>query len=84
MFSYLWAGFKKENQIERIHPTEKPKELYKWTLRHYAEIGESILDTNGGSFSHAIAAYRAGILSASSPKLLGGALTHAGQRLQRA
>ncbi|NDV68565.1 DNA methyltransferase [Dysgonomonas sp. 25] len=41
----------------KIHPTQKPIELYKWILGNYATKGDSILDTHGGSFSHAIACH---------------------------
>ena len=39
----------------KIHPTEKPIKLYEWLLTNYAKQGDKILDTHGGSFSHAIA-----------------------------
>ncbi len=39
----------------RIHPTQKPVALYRWLLKNYAKPGWKILDTHGGSFSHAIA-----------------------------
>lgn len=45
---------------KKIHPTQKPFELYKWLLDNYAERGDKILDTHGGSFSHAIAAHDLG------------------------
>jgi len=35
-FEYLWAGFKKKHQVERIHPTQKPVALYQWILDKYA------------------------------------------------
>ena len=40
-FEYLWAGFKKKHQVERIHPTQKPVDLYAWILLHYANEGIS-------------------------------------------
>lgn len=61
-----WSSLKKSKVFERnfekdmknkIHPTQKPIALYKWILTNYAEKGMSILDTHGGSFSHAIAVY---------------------------
>ena len=55
----IQQGNKKLNQ-KRIHPTEKPIILYKWILENYAKQGQKILDTHGGSFSHAIAAYDLG------------------------
>lgn len=44
----------------RIHPTQKPVELYRWLLRNYAQPGDRILDTHLGSGSSAIAAYDLG------------------------
>jgi len=37
--------------IKRIHPTQKPIELYKWILMKYAEHNQKIIDTHGGSCS---------------------------------
>jgi len=45
---------------DRIHPTQKPVRLYQWVLQNYAKVGDKILDTHGGSFSHAIAAHNLG------------------------
>ena len=45
---------------ERIHPTQKPKALYKWILKRYAKPGDRILDTHLGSGSSAIAAFDGG------------------------
>ena len=59
-YEYLWAGFKKKHQIERIHPTQKPVDLYRWILQNYAEKGMKILDTHLGSGSIAIACYEEG------------------------
>ena len=56
MVELLWAGFRKCEMVERIHPTQKPIKLYRWTLQEYAKEGFKILDTHGGSFTHAIAA----------------------------
>jgi len=41
----------------KIHPTQKPTELYKWILDKYAQQGDKILDTHLGSGSIAIACY---------------------------
>ncbi len=60
MFNYLWAGFKKKHQINRIHPTEKPVDLYHWILNNYAKPGDKILDTHGGSGSICIACHNLG------------------------
>ena len=44
----------------KIHPTQKPIELYDWLLMRYAKSGDKILDTHLGSGSSRIAAYRNG------------------------
>lgn len=41
----------------KIHPTQKPVELYKWILTNYAKPGDRILDTHMGSGSIAIACH---------------------------
>ena len=65
IFRYLWAGFRKEynNPLDkqRIHPAEKPNDLYKWLLKNYAKEGDNILDTHGGSMGIAIACWDAGL-----------------------
>lgn len=45
------------NQLDRIHPTQKPVALYKWLLKNYAKEGDRILDTHLGSGSIAIACH---------------------------
>ena len=49
------------NQIDRIHPTQKPVKLYEWLLKNYAKPGDLILDTHLGSGSSRIAADKAGL-----------------------
>lgn len=44
----------------RIHPTEKPIQLYKWLLQNYAKQGDTILDTHFGSLSIGIACHDMG------------------------
>jgi len=61
-FAWVRAGgtriYKKTpNQIERIHPTQKPVALYNWLLDRYAKPDFKILDTHLGSGSHAIACH---------------------------
>jgi len=41
----------------KLHPTQKPIELYKWLLDKYAKAGDKILDTHLGSGSIAIACH---------------------------
>ena len=66
LFRYCWSGnrygFEEELKgvgmpSERIHPTEKPIELYKWIIDNYTKPTDTILDCFGGSMSHAIAAH---------------------------
>ena len=61
---YAWVGsggtriYKKNpNQLDRIHPTQKPVKLYEWLLMNYAKEGDKILDTHLGSGSIAIACH---------------------------
>ena len=72
-YSFMWSGAwqgnpangaemqgnKKLNE-KRIHPTQKPKQLYTWLLKNYAKDGDRILDTHLGSGSSAIAAHDGG------------------------
>jgi site-specific DNA-methyltransferase (adenine-specific) len=61
IFRYLWRGFMQEpgniKQI-KIHPTQKPIQLYEWCLTNYAKPGDKILDTHMGSQSSRIAAFK--------------------------
>lgn len=45
---------------KRIHPTQKPVELYKWVISKYAKNGDIILDTHVGSASSLIACRETG------------------------
>ncbi len=68
---YAWTSFNKNamvferhssgtQQNPRIHPTQKPIELYQWILGNFAENGMRILDTHVGSGSSLIACERMG------------------------
>lgn len=52
-------GNKQQNE-QRIHPTQKPVALYLWLLNRYAKEGDYILDTHLGSGSSRIAAHQMG------------------------
>jgi site-specific DNA-methyltransferase (adenine-specific) len=41
----------------RIHPTQKPVQLYEWILQTYSSPGQRILDTHLGSGSIAVACH---------------------------
>lgn len=51
---------KNPNLTERIHPTQKPVQLYKWIIMNFASEGYNILDTHMGSQSSRIASYQLG------------------------
>ena len=58
LFTYRWNGFLQQNmkrKEKRIHPTQKPVDLYRWLLQKYAKPGQLILDTHVGSASSLIA-----------------------------
>jgi site-specific DNA-methyltransferase (adenine-specific) len=64
-FELAYSSFQKAARIverkpfqkggTRIHPTQKPVEVYKWLLQNYAKPGDRILDTHSGSGSLALA-----------------------------
>ena len=57
-----WHGMLQQNmknKEERIHPTQKPVDLYDWILKNYAKQGDKILDTHFGSGSIALAVNKA-------------------------
>jgi site-specific DNA-methyltransferase (adenine-specific) len=59
-FTYDWIGFGYLNnpQKERkIHPTQKPVQLYEWILDTYVKEGSKIIDTHLGSGSIAEACW---------------------------
>jgi site-specific DNA-methyltransferase (adenine-specific) len=75
LFRYMWNGMmqgksiteghimrgnKKKNQ-KRIHPTEKPIDLYKWLHLKYNPDKKPCIDPYGGGMSHAIACIELGI-----------------------
>lgn len=63
---FAWTSFDESariykcfpNQPDRIHPTQKPIELYDWILNRYAKEGDIILDTHVGSANSLIACHR--------------------------
>ena len=65
---YAWTSFDESarikkiypNQSDRIHPTQKPQDLYEWILTKYAVKGDKILDTHVGSASSLIACHNLG------------------------
>jgi site-specific DNA-methyltransferase (adenine-specific) len=57
IFRFLWNGFLQGNKIKeiRVHPTQKPVELYLWLLKNYAKPNDKIFDSHIGSGSIRIA-----------------------------
>lgn len=60
VFTKFWLGAHANNGTRRIHPTEKPIQLYEWLLMNYAKEDYKILDTHLGSGSIAIACHNLG------------------------
>jgi site-specific DNA-methyltransferase (adenine-specific) len=63
IFKYRWNGMLQENMQYkeiRIHPVQKPIQLYKWLLKNYAKEGDTIFDSHMGSQSSRIACYDGG------------------------
>lgn len=64
-----WTSFDRPATIYRksnfesgkIHPTQKPVELYAWLVSKFAQPGMRVLDTHVGSASSLIAFHRAGL-----------------------
>jgi site-specific DNA-methyltransferase (adenine-specific) len=54
---FRWHHFSGE-RTTKIHPTQKPTQLYKWLLENYTKEGDLILDTHLGSGSIAIACHQ--------------------------
>ena len=69
LFRYMWNGMMQGKSIEegwiqqgnkklnekRIHPTQKPVNLYRWLVERYLKPGQLVLDTHVGSGSSLIA-----------------------------
>ena len=66
MAELAWTSFDKLAKIfkmptpkdGKIHPTQKPIQLYRWLLHNYTSEGDLILDTHLGSGSIAIACHQ--------------------------
>lgn len=58
---FLWAGYRKCEDVERIHPTQKPIKLFKWCLEKYAPENALVFDPFLGSFTTAVACHHYGL-----------------------
>ncbi|CYV39369.1 DNA methyltransferase [Streptococcus suis] len=75
LFRYMWNGMMQGKSIaeghvqqgnkrlneKRIHPTQKPVNLYRWLVQKYAKECDRILDTHVGSASSLIAFEEVGL-----------------------
>lgn len=63
-FKFTWSGFIQgkmgDQKEERIHPTQKPADLYRWTLQKFGKDCKTVLDTHLGSGSIALACWDLG------------------------
>lgn len=66
MAELAWTSFDKPSKIfhfsvrknrNKLHPTQKPVELYEWLLRMFAKKNDKILDTHLGSGTLAVACF---------------------------
>jgi site-specific DNA-methyltransferase (adenine-specific) len=55
-----WVGANAKDGLKRIHPTQKPIQLYSWIYKNYLPEGGKVMDTHLGSGSNRIAADKAG------------------------
>ena len=70
MCEFAWTSFNSPAKIYkkrivgaddyRIHPTQKPVDLYKFTIKIFANPGDTIFDSHMGSQNSRIAAYDGG------------------------
>ena len=75
LFRYMWNGMMQGKSVEegwiqqgnkrlnekRIHPTQKPVNLYRWIIKRYIKPEWKVLDTHVGSASSLIAYNETGI-----------------------
>jgi DNA (cytosine-5-)-methyltransferase len=75
LFRYMWNGMMQGKSIseghiqqgnkklneKRIHPTQKPVNLYRWLVQRYLQPGQLVLDTHVGSGSSLIAFEECGL-----------------------
>jgi DNA modification methylase len=58
---FLWNGcMRRERDIEREHPTQKPVDVMKWCIEHLPEPNKRILDPFMGSGTTGVAAVKLG------------------------
>ena len=72
-FDYrYYGGIQGNTRAEtKIHPTQKPIELYDWIIKNYAQPNQKIIDTHLGSGSIAIAVEKANRLDKMNLEFVG-------------
>lgn len=74
IFRFTWNGMLQgdmKNKEVRIHPTQKPVQLYKWCLINYAKPGDIVIDSHLGSGNIAIAVDNLNKIEGMNLKLIG-------------
>ena len=64
IFRFRWNGMLQENmrwKEKRLHPTQKPIELFRWILKRYAKAGDKICDPFMGSGTTILACKQLGL-----------------------
>jgi site-specific DNA-methyltransferase (adenine-specific) len=51
---------KKVGTYNQCHPTEKPKDLYRWLIERYSKPGDTVLDPTFGSGNSVFTAFEMG------------------------
>lgn len=57
---FMWHGMLRDEEGERVHPTQKPVEVMRWCIGHLPDDCHTILDPYMGSGTTLIAAMRMG------------------------
>ena len=61
IFRYMWNGMLKENPEYRMHPTQKPRNLFSWCLSQAPNDVKSVLDPYAGVCTTAVACKALGL-----------------------
>lgn len=60
-FTYMWNGMLKENPEYRMHPTQKPRNLFSWCLTQAPSDVRSVLDPYAGVCTTAVCCKAVGL-----------------------
>lgn len=61
IFHYMWNGMLKENPEYRMHPTQKPRNLFSWCLTQVPSDVRSVLDPYAGVGTTAVCCKAVGL-----------------------